>query len=32
VLRSTRAEVPILPAWENGLDGYLHEIRAEALR
>jgi dTDP-4-dehydrorhamnose reductase len=31
-LRSTRPEVPVLPSWWEGLDGYLHEIRAEAVR
>jgi dTDP-4-dehydrorhamnose reductase len=32
VLRSTRPEVPVLPAWGEGLAGYLSEIRTEALR
>jgi dTDP-4-dehydrorhamnose reductase len=32
VLRSTRAEVPSLPDWSDGLAGYLHEIRTEAVR
>jgi dTDP-4-dehydrorhamnose reductase len=32
VLRSTRPEVPVLPAWSEGLAGYLEEIRTEALR
>jgi dTDP-4-dehydrorhamnose reductase len=32
VLRSTRREVPVLPAWSEGLAGYLEEIRTEALR
>jgi dTDP-4-dehydrorhamnose reductase len=32
VLRSTRPEVPVLPSWPSGLDGYLNEIRMEAAR
>jgi dTDP-4-dehydrorhamnose reductase len=32
VLRSTRTEVPVLPSWSAGLDGYLNEIRMEAVR
>jgi dTDP-4-dehydrorhamnose reductase len=32
VLRSTRPEVPVLPSWSEGLDGYLNEIRMEAVR
>jgi dTDP-4-dehydrorhamnose reductase len=32
VLRSTRTEVPALPSWSEGLDGYLNEIRMEAVR
>jgi dTDP-4-dehydrorhamnose reductase len=32
VLGSTRAEVPVLPAWSDGLAGYLNEIRMEAVR
>jgi dTDP-4-dehydrorhamnose reductase len=32
VLRSTRPEVPVLPAWPDGLAGYLSEIRMEAVR
>jgi dTDP-4-dehydrorhamnose reductase len=32
VLASTRPEVPILPAWSEGLAAYLAEIRLEALR
>jgi dTDP-4-dehydrorhamnose reductase len=32
VLRSTRPEVPELPAWSDGLTGYLNEIQMEALR
>jgi dTDP-4-dehydrorhamnose reductase len=32
VLRSTRGEVPVLPSWSEGLDGYLNEIRMEAVR
>jgi dTDP-4-dehydrorhamnose reductase len=31
-LRSTRSEVPVLPPWPEGLDGYLDEIRTEAVR
>jgi dTDP-4-dehydrorhamnose reductase len=32
VLRSTRPEIPVLPSWSDGLDGYLNEIRMEAVR
>jgi dTDP-4-dehydrorhamnose reductase len=32
VLRSTRPDVPVLPAWSDGLAGYLNEIRMEAVR
>jgi dTDP-4-dehydrorhamnose reductase len=32
VLGSTRADVPVLPAWPEGLAGYLNEIRMEAVR
>jgi dTDP-4-dehydrorhamnose reductase len=32
VLRTTRADVPVLPAWPDGLAGYLSEIRMEAVR
>jgi dTDP-4-dehydrorhamnose reductase len=32
VLRSTRPEVPVLPDWQDGLAGYLSEIRVEATR
>ena len=32
VLGSTRAEVPVLHAWSDGLAGYLNEIRMEAVR
>ena len=32
VLRSTRADAPVLPAWSDGLAGYLNEIRMEGVR
>jgi dTDP-4-dehydrorhamnose reductase len=32
VLRSTRADAPALPAWADGLAGYLTDIRLEAPR
>jgi dTDP-4-dehydrorhamnose reductase len=32
VLRSTRPEVPVLPAWSEGLAAYLNENRMEAVR
>jgi dTDP-4-dehydrorhamnose reductase len=32
VLRSTRPDAPVLPAWQDGLAGYLSEIRMEAVR
>jgi dTDP-4-dehydrorhamnose reductase len=31
VLGSTRADAPVLPAWREGLAGYLSEIRTEAV-
>jgi dTDP-4-dehydrorhamnose reductase len=32
VLAATRADTPVLPAWRDGLAGYLADIRLEALR
>jgi dTDP-4-dehydrorhamnose reductase len=32
VLATTRPDVPVLPAWPEGLAGYLSEIRMEAVR